>query len=298
MSKMSRTITVIGAGNLGANIAYFLSEQAIGNRICLYDNNEGRAQGKVLDMIEAQPIRRALAEMRGCDALEALEDAKITIIALTSDMFINIDDKEEQKAALLREAEQVATHLRGYDGIVVVAAHYEAEVLRLIQDSATLDATRLMGVGTVAHNMYGEHLLAQQTGIDPRQIQLLVIGSADAPVLIAEETRIAAIPFARLYPEVELEKTLAPQIQRLNDDPRSNYYRAAAAAARVVGAIDYDMRRILPVASLLAMERYHAAQPFAIPTVVSAAGIDIAMPSTAERVAAYCTTVAKGRARG
>lgn len=273
MSRLSRQITVIGAGNVGGNTAYFLSERAIGTKICLYDALPGRAGGKALDMIESQPIRRSLPSIRGCDSLSSVGDSQITVVALTTDMFLDRADTEARRQAVLEEARRVAAHLRGYHGVVVVASDFEQQVIEEVSTHAAIDAARLMGLGTVPHTMYAQHVLSKLTGIDPSQIRVLIIGDADAPRIVTEGTQIAAIPFARIYPDIDAPATIRSAITALKTDARSNYYRMAAAAARVIEAIDSDLHRVLTVASFVATKHDAPPHPVSLPVTVSADGV-------------------------
>lgn len=49
---MSSKITIIGAGSVGATIAYTLSSQDIASEIVLIDINKQKAEGEVLDIIQ------------------------------------------------------------------------------------------------------------------------------------------------------------------------------------------------------------------------------------------------------
>ena len=50
-------IGIVGGGNLGANIAFFAAERGIAD-VLIYDNKDGLAKGKSLDMMEAAPVRQ------------------------------------------------------------------------------------------------------------------------------------------------------------------------------------------------------------------------------------------------
>ena len=52
---MRKKITVVGAGNVGANCALRLAEKELGD-VVLVDVVEGVPQGKALDMAEASPL--------------------------------------------------------------------------------------------------------------------------------------------------------------------------------------------------------------------------------------------------
>ena len=58
---MSSKITIIGAGSVGATIAYTLSSQDIASEIVLIDINKKKAEGEVLDIIQGTCFRDPLS---------------------------------------------------------------------------------------------------------------------------------------------------------------------------------------------------------------------------------------------
>ena len=55
MTRESRKIAVIGAGNVGATCAFVMAERKLGE-IVLLDIYEGFAKGKALDMSQGGPV--------------------------------------------------------------------------------------------------------------------------------------------------------------------------------------------------------------------------------------------------
>jgi malate/lactate dehydrogenase len=49
-TNMSSKITIIGAGSVGATIAYTLSQKSIASEIVLIDINKQKAEGEVMDI--------------------------------------------------------------------------------------------------------------------------------------------------------------------------------------------------------------------------------------------------------
>jgi len=74
-----RMIGIIGSGNVGANTAFFLAEKGV-DHVTLCDIQEGLAQGKALDMMEAAPIRGYRTSIQGTDDPDAVLNADIIII--------------------------------------------------------------------------------------------------------------------------------------------------------------------------------------------------------------------------
>ena len=75
---MKRKITIIGAGSVGATIAYTLSQQDIANEIVLIDINKKKADGEVMDIMQGTSFRDPITIVSGDYAAAA--DSNIVII--------------------------------------------------------------------------------------------------------------------------------------------------------------------------------------------------------------------------
>ena len=79
---MSSKITIIGAGSVGATIAYTLSSQDIASEIVLIDINKQKAEGEVLDIIQGTCFRDPISIIAG--DYEDAKDSDIVIITVPS----------------------------------------------------------------------------------------------------------------------------------------------------------------------------------------------------------------------
>ena len=62
---MSKKITVIGAGNVGATIAYTLSLGTIASEIVLIDINKEKVEGEVMDIVQGTSFREPISVVAG-----------------------------------------------------------------------------------------------------------------------------------------------------------------------------------------------------------------------------------------
>lgn len=62
---MSRKITVIGAGNVGATIAYTLSLDDVASDIVLIDINKDKVEGEVMDIVQGTSFREPISVTAG-----------------------------------------------------------------------------------------------------------------------------------------------------------------------------------------------------------------------------------------
>jgi len=75
---MSRKITIIGAGSVGATIAYTLSQDDIASEIVMIDVNRDKAEGEVMDIIQGTCFREPISITAG--DYEDAKDSDIVII--------------------------------------------------------------------------------------------------------------------------------------------------------------------------------------------------------------------------
>ena len=75
---MSKKITVIGAGNVGATIAYTLSLGSIASEIVLIDINKEKVEGEVMDIVQGTSFREPISVIAG--EYEDAKDSDIVII--------------------------------------------------------------------------------------------------------------------------------------------------------------------------------------------------------------------------
>jgi len=74
-----KKVSIIGAGNVGANTAFYIGEKNFAD-VMLIDIVEGRAKGKALDLMEAAPVRYYDAKIDGSDNIADMADSEVVVI--------------------------------------------------------------------------------------------------------------------------------------------------------------------------------------------------------------------------
>src|SRR5574339_705127 len=77
---MVNTITVVGAGNVGATTAQRIAEKELARRVVLVDIVEGVPQGKGLDQWQSAPIEGFDSRVIGTNGYEETAGSEIVII--------------------------------------------------------------------------------------------------------------------------------------------------------------------------------------------------------------------------
>ncbi|MDA3950703.1 MAG: malate dehydrogenase [Spirochaeta sp.] len=244
-------IAIIGAGNVGANTAFFIAERNIGP-VVMYDVQEGMATGKALDMMEAAPIRGYQHAIRGTDSMDDLADADLTIIAAGSgrEPGMKREDLFVKNAELI---DSLASRMSSYKGTVVIATEPVDLMVMRFQKTSGLKAHRVLGLGGVLDSTRLRFGLSRALGITTENISATVIGRhSDQMMPLPEYCRVSGVPVTALMEQADLEKVLeetrsAGDVIVEMSQRASSYYGPSAAAADVVQAIAWDTRRILPV---------------------------------------------------
>src|SRR5437667_7377490 len=73
------TITIVGAGNVGATCAHWAAAKELGD-IVLLDIVEGMPQGKALDLLQAGPIERFDGKIVGTNSYDDTAGSDVIII--------------------------------------------------------------------------------------------------------------------------------------------------------------------------------------------------------------------------
>ncbi len=76
---MRKKVTVVGAGNVGANCALRIADKELAD-VVLVDVVEGVPQGKGLDLLESGPIQGYDVSITGANSYEATANSDVVVI--------------------------------------------------------------------------------------------------------------------------------------------------------------------------------------------------------------------------
>ena len=72
-------VSIIGGGNVGANAGFFIAEKGVTD-VLLVDIQAGLSRGKMLDIMEAAPIRRYRNFLSGSDSLDDIKGSEFVVV--------------------------------------------------------------------------------------------------------------------------------------------------------------------------------------------------------------------------
>jgi len=271
-------IAIIGAGNVGANTAFFIAERNIGS-VVMYDVQDGLAQGKALDMMEAAPIRAYQYAISGTDSWDEVRESSVAIV--TAGSVREPGSKREDLYLRNRDIiDDIAHNLADYSGTVLIATEPVDPMTMRFVTASGLPRERVLGLGGVLDSVRLRYILARVLGITAENITATVIGRhSDQMIALPEYTRVSGVPVSMLMEQTDLEGAIE-ETRRAGDvivemsQRASSYYGPSAAAADVCQAVLWDTHRVLPVSFVWDGQYGIDGVAMSLPAVLGKTGID------------------------
>lgn len=284
-------ISIIGAGHVGASVAYSLAIAGHARELLLVDTDARRAEGEALDIAHALAFGRPTLIRAG--AIAEVAGSAITIITAGA----NQHPGETRLDLLGRNAgivEGIAAAVGAInpDGLIVVATNPVDVLARIAHDASGLRAGRVIGTGTLLDTARLRHLLGQYLGVDARDVQAQVLGEhGDSAVVAWSSATVAGVPLAAAAAARGIAFDAGVR-RRLADETRgaayaivegkgSTYYAIAAGLVRLVEAVLRDERAVLTVSAPGGAALRHlgaAAVWLGVPAIIGAAGLLQTLP--------------------
>src|SRR5512147_1857186 len=250
---MVNTITVVGAGNVGATTAQRLAEKELARRVVLVDIVEGVPQGKGLDQWQSAPIEGFDSRVIGTNGYDETAGSDVVIITagIARKPGMSRDDLLNTNAGIVKQvSEQIA---RTSPNAIIIVVSNPLDVMCYVAKQATgFPRERVIGMAGVLDTARYRAFLAEAMDVSVRDIQAMVLGGhGDTMVPLIGYTTVSGIPVTQL---IAADK-LAAIVQRTRNGGAeivaflktgSAYYAPSAAAVQMVEAIALDKRRILP----------------------------------------------------
>ncbi|MDY4692369.1 MAG: L-lactate dehydrogenase [Blautia sp.] len=217
---MSRKITIIGAGSVGATIAYTLSSQDIASEIVLIDINKEKAEGEVLDIIQGTCFREPISIIAG-----DYSDARNSdIVIITSGMArkpgqtrleltqTNVNILKSITPEIVREAP---------DAIYLIVSNPVDIMTYVFTKISGLPENQILGSGTILDSARLRCGLSEHLHIAQRNIHAYVFGEhGDTSFIPWTGAYVSGVSVDEYY---ELEKNRGRKIEPVDKDAMLRY---------------------------------------------------------------------------
>jgi len=277
---MRKKVTVVGAGNVGANCALRLAGKELAD-VVLVDVVEGIPQGKGLDIAESGPVEGYDVSVTGANDYAPTDGSDIVIITagFPRKPGMSRDDLLLANYEIVKTAtEQAVKH--SPDAILILVTNPLDAMCWVAYQVSKFSRNRVVGMAGVLDTARYRTFLALELGVSVENISALVLGGhGDTMVPRPRLTTVGGIPLPELLPQDRIDAI----VQRTRDGGAeivkhlktgSAYYAPSAAAVEMAESILKDKKKVLPCAAYLDGEYGHSGIFSGVPVKLGAAGIE------------------------
>ncbi len=262
---MNNKVAIIGAGSVGATVAYTLVAMGSVAEIVLIDVNEPKAQGEALDIRQATPYLSPVKIY--CGSYEDAAGSDIVII--TSGVGrkpgqSRIDLTQTNVNILKSIAPQIVKYVP--DALYLFVAN-PVDVLTYVFCKITgVPKNRVIGTGTTLDSIRLRTRLSELYSVNQKQVHAYVLGEHGDSSFVAWSTAdISGIPLSQYentitdksqvkvtaYDREEVEQYVKKSGGQIIAGKGATFYGIAACVAQIVNSIYSSAYTILPVSTVL-----------------------------------------------
>ncbi len=255
---MSKKVTVIGAGNVGATVANVLAGKNIVGDIVLLDIKPGLAEGKALDIWESSHINYFDTRVHGYTD-DYSKTANSDVVVITSGLprkpGMSRDDLIGTNAKIVKSVAEKAYEYSP-DAIFIIVSNPLDVMTYTAYLTTGLPRERVFGMAGVLDTGRFEAFIAEALHVSPKDVTALLMGGhGDTMVPLPRYTTVAGIPLTELM-DADTIQRLVERTQKGGGEivkllGTSAWYAPGAAVAQMVEAVIVDSHRVMPVCVML-----------------------------------------------
>lgn len=283
---MSKKVSIIGAGNVGASIAYTLTLDGMASEIVLIDVNKGKAEGEAMDILQGTVFCPPVTIYAG----DYSDAADSDIIVITS----GIPRKAGQSRLDLAQnnvnlMKQMGPELVKYapNAIYLVVSNPVDVMTYSLIKATGLSHKQVFGSGTMLDTSRLRSSISEHLQLNPKNVHAYVFGEhGDSSIVPWSLTTVSGIPLKEYYAmKCNADSSFCNvNFKAIEEDVRTSgskvislkgatYYAIALSVRRICDCILRDTNSVLTVSGMI-NGRYGIDDVcLSLPFVVNKAGI-------------------------
>lgn len=282
---MSAKLSIVGAGSVGATLAYAALIRGIASRIALYDVNRAKVEAERLDLAHGAPYFPP-ASIEAGDDLQICEGSAVVVVAAGA--------KQKPGQSRLELASTNVRILRDLlppllkvapDAIFLIVSNPVDVLTRVALQVSGLPRERVFGSGTVLDSARFRYLIAQRLRVAPKNVHAYIGGEhGDSSVPLWSSATVGGIPLHQwavqghgrltVRDRVEIFTSVKDAAAQIIAGKGATNYAIGLAGAEILGAILDDANVVLPVSTMLRDYEGINDVCLSLPCIVSARGAE------------------------
>ena len=289
MQDRSEKIAIVGAGAVGATIAYACLMRGIARQIMLYDVDRKKVDAEVLDLNHGLQFV-PMATVEGSDDVNVCSQASVIIITAGAKQKPGQTrmDLAAANTALLKALVPQLLKVAPHAAYLLVTNPVDVMTYVTLKLSG-LPARRVLGSGTVLDSSRFRYLIARRCDVAVQNVHAYIVGEhGDSEIPLWSSASIANIPLHEwavpqhgklsIRDRTDIFQNVKTTAAQIIEGKGATNYAIALAAARIIEALLHDENRILSISSLLMAYRGIADVCLSVPCIVNRGGVDQTLP--------------------
>lgn len=275
-----KKVSIIGAGNVGATVCYWLAMRKHCREIVMLDLQEGLAMGKALDISQATSPEGSHTRISASSDYRAVEGSSVVVITAGSPRKpgMSRDDLLMVNASITK---QIVEQIRKYapEAVVITVSNPLDAITYAALKVGEYPRSQVVGMAGILDSARMETLIAQKLGFGFGQVTASVMGGhGDDMVPLPRYSSVNGVALSDLLSDLEMEeiieKTRHGGAQIVGHMGTSAYYAPANGTVKMIEAILGDTHAIFPCATLLDGEYGYEDTVNGVPVVLGANGVE------------------------
>ena len=275
-----KKIAVIGAGNVGAEVANQLICKELAD-VVLIDKLGDLAKGKALDILTSASLKKSSSKIIGTDDYSFIKNSDITIITAGMPRKPGMSREElvEINGNIISE---IVKNVKKFspDSIIIIVTNPLDVMSYLAYRVSDFKFEKVIGMAGVLDTARFKTFIANELGVTSQDVNAMVLGGhGDEMVPIVDYATVSGIPLKQLLDNETIEKIVertrrggAEIVSLLKTG--SAYYAPASSAVEMAESIIKDKKNIIPVSVLLKGEYGIDDIYIGIPAIIGAGGAE------------------------
>ena len=279
-------LAVVGAGAVGATLAYAALMRGAARTVALHDINAAKVEAEVLDLrhgIQFVPE----AEVLGSDDVAVCADADVVVITAGAKQKPGQSRVDLAEATINLMTKILPPLVEVSPNAVYIMVTNPVDVVTYASLKISgLPSNQLFGSGTVLDSSRLRYLVGEHCGVAVQNVHAYIAGEhGDSEIPLWNSASIGGVPLLdwnRMASHgpltVEARERIAHEVvtsaYRIIEGKGATNYAVGLAATRIIEAVINDEHSVLPVSSLLTDYYGISDVCLSVPSVVGRNGVD------------------------
>lgn len=263
MSGKTSKVSIIGAGAVGATLAYAGLMRGFARTVALYDINTAKVEAEALDLAQGVQFMPE-ATVVGSSNVEVCAESDVVVITAGAKQQPGQSRLELAQATIGLMDKIIPPLIEVSPNAIFILVTNPVDVVTYAAlKKSGIGSRRMFGSGTVLDSSRLRHQVAAECGVAVSNVHAYIAGEhGDSEVALWSSATIGGVPLTDWHnaagkvvmtPEVceRIHRDVTRSAYKIIEGKGATNYAIGVAGARIVEAVLQDQNRVLPVSTLI-----------------------------------------------